>query len=283
MTTLYVVATPIGNLEDLSARAARVLREVTVVFAEDTRRSRTLMTHVGKTDTPIRRLDANVAPEDVTALLAKIGTDEAIAVVTDAGTPSVSDPGSTVVALARDRGFTIVPIPGPSAVVTALSACGYALQAFSFVGFLPRAGVERAQALSKIESSEDAIVFFESPNRVAATLAELASRQPSRRAFIARELTKLHEELLEGTLNDLANIAAAREWIGELTLVLAPHKGLSARIGAEDVQRRIDEALEAGSRPRDISEQLAFDTGWSKRELYQLVLARKSSRKAERQ
>ncbi len=283
MTTLYVVATPIGNLDDLSPRAANVLRTVAVVFAEDTRRSRILMTHVGKSDTPIKRLDANVSPEDVAALLAKVDGEDAIAVVTDAGTPAVSDPGSTVVAIARERGFAIVPIPGPSAVVTALSACGYALVGFSFVGFLPRAGVERAQALSKIEAAEEAIVFFESPNRIAATLAELASRQPTRRAFVARELTKLHEEHLEGPLGELATNAASREWLGELTIVLAPHTSKSARLDAADVERRIDEALTAGTRPRDISEQLAFDTGWSKRELYQLVLERKSVRKPGRQ
>lgn len=278
MTTLYVVATPIGNLEDLSPRAANVLRTVAVVFAEDTRRSRILMTHVGKTETPIRRLDANVSPEDVAALLSRVEGDDAVAVVTDAGTPAVSDPGSTVVAIARERGFTIVPIPGPSAVVTALSACGYALVGFSFVGFLPRAGVERARALTRVEAAEDAVVFFESPNRIAATLEELASRQPSRRAFVARELTKLHEEHLEGPLGELASRAKQREWLGELTIVLAPHTSKSEKLSEEDVQRRIDEALDAGTRPRDISEQLAFDTGWSKRDLYQLVLARKSSR-----
>lgn len=278
MPTLFVVATPIGNLEDLTQRAAGVLRRAEVVFAEDTRRTRILMAHLGAPSTPVRRLDANASPAQIEALLDEVAALGEIAVATDAGTPAVSDPGAAVVSQARARGFTIVPLPGPSAVVTALSASGYAMSGFSFVGFLPRAGNERATALSSMEGACDAVVFFESPNRLAATLAELASRQPARRVFIARELTKLHEELLEGSLADLAADAATRSWLGEITVVLAPFEARAVRASDDEVARLVDAGLASGVRAKDLSERLAFETGWSKRELYQLALARKPRR-----
>jgi 16S rRNA (cytidine1402-2'-O)-methyltransferase len=168
-----------------------------------------------------------------------------------------------------------VPIPGASAVVTALSASGYAASAFSFLGFLPRSGPLRTRTLARVQASEDAVVFFEAPPRMKETLEDLARMQPSRRAFIARELTKLHEEHLEGTLEELARVEAAREWIGELTVVLEPFAVPEVAKSEAEVTALVDAALARGDRAKDLAERLALDTGWSKRDLYQLALTRR--------
>lgn len=272
---LYVVATPIGNLGDLSARARDVLAAADVVAAEDTRRTRTLMIAVGRSDAPIRRLDEHATEPQIEALAKELAAGRSVAVVSDAGTPSVSDPGPAIVRAARARGVRVVPIPGPSAVVTALSASGYSASAFSFLGFLPRGGPQRTQALGRVQASEDAVVFFEASPRMKETLDDLARMQPARRAFVARELTKLHEEHLEGTLEELARSEASRAWIGELTVVLAPFAAPDDALGESEVLALVDAALARGDRPKDLAERLALDTGWSKRDLYQLALKRR--------
>jgi 16S rRNA (cytidine1402-2'-O)-methyltransferase len=271
---LYVVATPIGNLDDLSRRAERALSESELVVAEDTRRTRTLLVHLGL-DRPLRRIDANATERDLEPVLERLAAGATIAAVTDAGTPVVSDPGSFLVAAARARGAQIVPIPGASAVTTALSASGYSIGSFRFLGFLPRQGLERTRAVAALASSPEAVVLFEAPHRMADTLSELAQSSPGRRALVARELTKLHEELLEGALCDLAERCAGREWLGELTIVLAPHEPETVRIADDELDRRIDEALAAGMRPRDVAERVALESGLSKRDVYQRVLARR--------
>jgi 16S rRNA (cytidine1402-2'-O)-methyltransferase len=275
--TLYVVATPIGNLDDLSRRAERALRDAELVVAEDTRRTRTLLAHLGLADKPIRRLDANASDHDVAAVVERLRGGARIAAVTDAGTPVVSDPGSALVAAARVAGATIVPIPGPSAVTTALSASGYAIGSFRFAGFLPRSGVDRTRALADFAAAREAVVLFEAPHRMAETLADLARSTPRRRALLGRELTKLHEELIEGILADLSIEHGSREWLGELTIVLAPHEPEQVAVGPEELDARIDEALARGLRPRDVAEQLALETGLSKRDVYARVVARRDA------
>ena len=273
---LYIVATPIGNLEDLSLRARNVLGSVAFVAAEDTRRSRILLNHVGHPEKPIRRLDANSTEEQVESLLGEVTVGGSLAVVTDAGTPSVSDPGALVVRVARARGWKVVPIPGASAVVTALSASGYATSAFLFLGFLPRGGNERAQALARIAQAQEAIILFEAPPRMAETLLDLARIQPLRRALIARELTKLHEELSEGPLGELAESLANKDWLGELTVVLEPYSLERGQLDEQAVTELVDQALASGLRARDVAERLTVETGWAKRDLYQLTLSRKN-------
>jgi 16S rRNA (cytidine1402-2'-O)-methyltransferase len=273
---LYVVATPIGNLGDLSARARDVLAAADVVAAEDTRRTRTLMIAVGRPDAPIRRLDEHATEPQIEALAEELSAGRSVAVVSDAGTPSVSDPGPAIVRAARARGVRVVPIPGPSAVVTALSASGYSASTFSFLGFLPRSGPLRTRALARVQGCEDAVVFFEAPPRMSETLRDLGRIQPARRAFVARELTKLHEEHLEGTLEELARSEATREWIGELTVVLAPFAAPTEALAEPEVVALVDAALARGDRPKDLAERLALDTGWSKRDLYQLALTRRA-------
>src|SRR6185437_4630143 len=210
--TLYVVATPLGNLGDLSARATEVLRTVPVVAAEDTRRTRGLLTHLGAAPQLLsyhahsedRRLDTLLE-------ILRGGRDVAL----------VSDPGTDLVAAARASGVTVVPIPGPSAVSTALSGAGLKGDRYLFLGFVPRKGGDRARLLARAAAEEWSVVFFEAPTRLVDLLEDLSeAAEPSRRAVVARELTKLHEELRAGTLKELARYYSEHPPRGELTIVL---------------------------------------------------------------
>ncbi|MBM4357262.1 MAG: 16S rRNA (cytidine(1402)-2'-O)-methyltransferase [Deltaproteobacteria bacterium] len=266
---LTIVATPIGNLEDMSPRAVKALAEADVILAEDTRRTRALLTHLGIAGKRIERLDAHVERHAVDRWVSRLEVGDAIALVTDAGTPAVSDPGSALVRAAAGHGRTVVPIPGPSAVVTALAAAGFPADRFRFFGFLPRKGSGRSEMIDAIVATQETVVFFESPQRAEVTLAELAAQMPDRDAVVARELTKLHEELVRGTL---AELAARTAWRGELTIVLGPY--VAASRVQEDVDARIDALLAAGGRAKDVAKVLAEETKLSVRELYQRILER---------
>jgi 16S rRNA (cytidine1402-2'-O)-methyltransferase len=276
---LYVVATPIGNLSDLTLRAIDTLRAVHRVVAEDTRRTRALLTHLGITGKPVDRIDASASEADVARVAARLVEGESIALCTDAGTPVVSDPGTALVRAAARAGARVIPIPGPSAVMAALSVAGLCTGGFRFLGFLPRSGEARREAIALIRDTPETVVLFESPQRVAGTLADLAAPMPGREAVIARELTKLHEEITSGTLADLAAGAADRAWLGEVTLVLGPFAADADRdratLGDEDLDRRIDGDLAAGLRAKDIADALAFETGRPRREIYARVIARR--------
>jgi 16S rRNA (cytidine1402-2'-O)-methyltransferase len=274
---LYVVATPIGNLGDLTARAADTLRAVHRVAAEDTRRTRGLLSHLGISGKPVDRLDEHASAEDIARMAAHLDAGEDIALVTDAGTPVVSDPGSALVRAAADLGARVVPIPGASAVMAAVSASGLVSGGFRFMGFLPRLGPERRAALSAVRATPEAVVLFESPQRTAETLADLARISASRGAVVARELTKVHEELLRGTLAELAALSAEREIMGEVTIVLGPGAGVeAAALDDAEIDRRIDAGLAVGKRPRDIADELALDAGRPRRELYARALDRRA-------
>ncbi len=275
--TLFVVATPIGNLGDITLRAIETLRSVTLVLAEDTRRTRALLAHLGIEGKPLERLDAHVERSSVARVIERLIAGEDVALCTDAGTPSVSDPGALLVAEAAEAGVRVTPIPGASAVAAAVSASGLGAGPFRFFGFLPRSGPERRDAIATITTTPELAVLFEAPGRLGETLADLAAAMPSRRAAVCRELTKLHEEITRGALADLA--ALDREWLGEVTLVLGPAV-IEARapIDPEALDRRIDEALAGGARAKDLSELLALETGLPKRDLYGRIVARKRGR-----
>jgi 16S rRNA (cytidine1402-2'-O)-methyltransferase len=273
---LSIVATPIGNMGDVSARAAETLRTCDRVAAEDTRRTRGLLTHLGIAGKPIDALHAHSTEEDVARLVEKLEEGQHVALVTDAGTPVVSDPGGEVVRAAIARGVRVVPVPGPSAVLAALAASGLATDAgFRFVGFLPRDGVARAEAVARVCETPEPVVIYESPNRTKATLAELAEATPERSACVARELTKLHEELVRGTCAELA--ALEREWVGEVSIVLGAHApgARQAAVTDEALDARIDEELARGLHAKTVSERLAAWCGRPKREVYERVVARK--------
>ena len=237
--TLYVVATPLGHLGDLSARATELLRSVAVVAAEDTRRTRALLSHLDAHP----RLVSYHAHSDRRAssgILASLERNEDVALVTDAGTPAISDPGAELVGEVRAAGYRVVPVPGPSAVAAALSASGLPADRYLFLGFLPRKGAERERLLAHLESMEWTAVLFEAPGRIAELLTDLSSVcGGGRRAFIARELTKVHEELIAGTLAELAANAGSLEPRGEYTIVVEgaepaepADRGLEARRAA---------------------------------------------------
>ncbi len=272
---LYVVATPIGNLGDLSARAVETLTQATRVAAEDTRRTRGLLTHLGLSK-PIERLDAHASAHDIARVVEHLQAGETIALVTDAGTPVVSDPGTELVRAAVEAGVHVVPIPGPSAVLTALVASGLSGGSFRFLGFLPRKGSERRDELEKIRSTPEVVVLFESPERTLETLADLARIMPQRRCVVARELTKMHEEFVRGTLEELVRTLENRELLGEVTLVLGPAEKVGTpTMSDEDLDRLIDAELGRGRRPRDVADEVALVSGRSRRDVYTRVIERK--------
>jgi 16S rRNA (cytidine1402-2'-O)-methyltransferase len=274
---LFVVATPIGNLGDITLRAIQTLRSVDVVLAEDTRRTRALLTHLEITGKTLERLDANAPPREVERWIGRLRGGADVALVTDAGTPLVSDPGASIVSKAHEAGIRVVPVPGASAVMAAVSASGLGDGRFRFVGFLPRSGGARAEEIGRLSQAVEATVLFESPRRIAATLGELASRHPNRRAALSRELTKVHEEVSVGTLAELSAASADREWLGEITLVIGPAQAdeTAPALSDEALDLEIDRQLALGKRPRDVAALLALESGRPKREIYARVLARR--------
>ncbi len=274
--SLFVVATPIGNLGDITARAVETLREVSRVAAEDTRRTRALLSHLGIAGKPVDSLHAHSEARDVERIVAHLLEGESVALVTDAGTPAVSDPGSALVRGAIEAGVRVVPIPGPSAVLAALVGSGLAGDVgFRFMGFLPRAGPPRHAAIARAAETPEPVVLFEAPSRTGETLLDLAAITPERRACVARELTKMHEEMVRGTLQELA--AMDREWIGEIALVLAAHDP-DARADTVDeaaIDGRIDSELARGVHAKVAAEKIAAWSGRPKREIYARVLQRK--------
>lgn len=218
--TLYVVATPLGHLGDLSPRAAEVLRTVPVVAAEDTRRSRALLSHLDAHPKLVSyHAHAGAGRGDLLLAILQDGRD--VALVTDAGTPAVSDPGAALVAAVRSAGMVVVPIPGPSAVATALSAAGLPADRYCFMGFVPRKGSERRRLLARAAAEEWTTVFFEAPGRLRDLLSDLAEvAGPDRDAVVARELTKLHEEIRAGTLGGLLLHYGEEGPRGEVTVLL---------------------------------------------------------------
>jgi 16S rRNA (cytidine1402-2'-O)-methyltransferase len=273
---LFVVATPIGNLGDITARAAETLRDCDCVLAEDTRRTRQLLTHLGIAGKRVDRFDAHATPRDVARAASELTGGASIALVSDAGTPAISDPGEALVREAIANGVRVVPIPGPSAVLAALVASGLLGDGrFRFFGFLPRDGSPRREALGVVAATPEAAILFEAPSRLQATLRDLADATPDRDGCVARELTKVHEELVRGTCAALS--ADEREWMGEIVVVLGPHApdDRTAQIDDAALDGRIDEGLARGEHVRTIADRLAAWSGRSRRDVYERVVARK--------
>src|SRR6266702_4517360 len=218
---LYVVATPLGNLDDLSPRAAATLSRVTAVAAEDTRHTKPLLAHVGS-HAELMSFHAHSNEGALRRILHLLGSGKDVALVTDAGTPTVSDPGAALVAAARERDIPVVTVPGPTAVAAALSVSGLGADRYVFLGFLPRKGTERRRLLETVATSEWTVVLFEAPLRVTELLEDLAAAcGGERRAAVARELTKVFEETRAGTLAQLAGYYAETPPRGEVTVVVA--------------------------------------------------------------
>jgi 16S rRNA (cytidine1402-2'-O)-methyltransferase len=216
--TLYIVSTPIGNLQDITLRALEILRSVDLVAAEDTRVTRNLLHHFG-IDRPLTSFHEHNARASGARLVKKLQSGETIALVSDAGTPGISDPGYVIINLALDSGVTVVPIPGVTALVTALSACGLPTHHFLFLGFPPRRK-GRSRFFQRLAAATETVVFYESPHRFHDALARLNALLPGRRLVVARELTKLHEEFQRGSVSELWDRLGNRQPKGELVLIL---------------------------------------------------------------
>ncbi len=216
---LSVVATPIGNLEDITLRALRVLREATLIAAEDTRRTARLLQHYS-ISTPTTSLHAHNEQAKSSALLERLDAGAHIALVSDAGTPGLSDPGARLVAAALERGVRVEPIPGPSAVTAALAASGFAADRFVFAGFPPARGSAREDWFRNLAAEPNIVVLFEAPHRVASAFGLLTKYCPDRAVFVGRELTKVHEQLVRCLISELPERLSSA--VGEYTLVLGP-------------------------------------------------------------
>lgn len=272
--TLLLVATPIGNLEDLSTRAVRVLGEVAWVACEDTRRSRALFSAAGiPAGSRLRAFHAHNETEMIPAVLATLAADESVALVSDAGTPAISDPGQRLVAAVAEAGYIVSVVPGPSAVLGALVVSGFPTDRFVVEGFLPRKGKERASRLASLAHEPRTVVVLESPGRLVATLRDLAALDPTRRVAVVRELTKLHEEAWRGALGDAVVEFDSRERLrGEITIVVSGAIEVADEIGADRLSEAARRALERGLATKAAAEEVAAALGVSRRVAYDAVL-----------
>ncbi len=270
MGTLYLVATPIGNLEDLSPRARRVLAEVALVAAEDTRRTGQLLHHCGL-KTPLISYWEHNKLSRLEEILARLETGD-VALVSDAGTPNLSDPGYELVRAVLEAGHAVTPIPGPSALLAALAASGLPTDAFVYLGFLPRKAGERRQLLRSVAAEPRTLVAFESPHRLLAALEDLEAELGDRPAAVARELTKLHEEIYRGPLSAARAHFAAKEILGEITLVVAG-AALQPRAAwpRERVLAEVERRVAAGERLKEAARATANRAGWAARDVYDLA------------
>lgn len=271
--TLYVVATPLGNLGDLSARATEVLSKVPVVAAEDTRRTRGLLTHLDARPT-LLSFHAHSAEHRLEAIVDILRSGRDVALVSDAGTPSVSDPGTDLVREARAAAIPVIPIPGPSAVTTLLSAAGVPADRYLFLGFIPRKGKERARFLTRAATEEWSVVFFEAPPRLVALLEDLVPLAGAGRpVVIGRELTKIHEEIRSGTLGEMADYYTAVPPRGELTVILqGTGQAAAAPDRTEDAMEQATTLLAEGLSRREVAQRLTQSLGLPRNEAYKLVM-----------
>jgi 16S rRNA (cytidine1402-2'-O)-methyltransferase len=272
--TLFVVATPIGNLGDITLRALETLRAVPLIAAEDTRLTRRLLDRHGL-DVPLTSFHAKSGPGRMTALLEHLRGGSDLALVSDAGTPVVSDPGGELVAAWAAEGGMVVALPGPSAVLAAVAVSGVAGPHWTFEGFLPRSGRERRDRLARIGADERGAIVFEAPNRVAATLRELAaSCGEDRPGAVCRELTKLHETGSRGTLGELAEAAASGEIParGEFVLVVgawaSPRRPDEVAPSLDAARAEVDRLVAAGASRSEAARRVAATTGLPRRSLY---------------
>lgn len=270
---LYVVGTPIGNLEDMTFRAVRILQTVDLIAAEDTRHTGKLLQHFQITTPQISYHEHN-SNSRISELLQQLSNGKAIALVTDAGMPAISDPGFELVKACVEAGILVVPIPGPSAVITALSAAGLPTEKFVFEGFLPTKNQDRQERLEFLQAEARTIIFYESPHRLRQTLQDLADALgQDRRLVLARELTKLYEEFFRGKIGDAIAYYTEREPQGEYTLVVAGLPPLKPQLSEAELKAELQQIMSQGISRSQASRQLAKATSLPRRHLYQLALA----------
>ncbi len=268
MPSLYVVATPIGNLEDISLRALRVLREVKLIAAEDTRKTRRLLTAY-EIKTPLTSYYEHNKLTKLDYILDCLG-DGDIALVSEAGMPGISDPGYELILAAYERDIPVVPVPGPSAVTTALAVSGLPTDRFLYIGFLPARSAARRRALTAISGEPGTLIILEAPHRLKAALADILETLGDRKMAAARELTKLHEEVFRGTVSQaMAHFTAPR---GEFTLVIEGRGAREKPQLTDEIERQLQKMYAAGATAKEAVAAVAVETGLPRRELYQTWL-----------
>ena len=273
--TLYIVATPLGNLEDISSRALRVLSDVSLIACEDTRHTRKLLSHfrIGTRTTSYHEHNEVARARQ---LVSRLVAGQDVALVTDAGTPTISDPGFRLVRAARERALEVRTVPGPSAPLAALAVSGLPSATFCFHGFLPTRPAARRRAIESLARTPHTILLFESPRRIASLLRELAGVLGSREAMVAREMTKVHESYRSGTLEELADWASRNPLKGEVTLVISGRSSTEHvapdALTEEDLAPRFHELLDRGLSRREAAKHLSRETGLSSRRIYRKLL-----------
>ncbi|MBV6403157.1 MAG: Ribosomal RNA small subunit methyltransferase I [Anaerolineales bacterium] len=270
MGTLYLVATPIGNLEDMSPRAIRVLHEASLIAAEDTRHTGNLLKHF-EIQTPLTSYFEHNKLSKLDFILAKLSSGD-VALVSDAGTPAINDPGYELVRAALASGFDVRPIPGPSAPVAALSVSGLPTDSFLYLGYLPHKKTERRKFVGQIANLSYTLIFLESPHRIIESLEDLLASLGDRRICVAREMTKMFEEYWRGTLSGAVEYFKSKEARGEFTLVVeGKTKEESRKWKVEDLQAAIEKESRGGKSAKALSAELSERSGWSKKDVYRLV------------
>jgi 16S rRNA (cytidine1402-2'-O)-methyltransferase len=271
MGTLYLVATPIGNLEDLSPRAVRTLREARLVAAEDTRHTRALLTHFG-IHTPLTSYFEHNKLAKLDKILAELSQGD-VALVSDAGTPAINDPGYELVKAALDAGHAVSPVPGPSAPIAALAASGLPTDSFLYLGYLPRKRGERKAFVGQIANFPYTLIFFETPHRLLDSLEDLQAVLGDRSMCAAREMSKVHEEFVRGRISQVRAHFTEREPRGEFVLVIRGQVSVSSDVWErETLLAAIRKEQKAGKKAREIAAALTAPCGWPKREIYALTL-----------
>lgn len=269
MGSLYLVATPIGNLEDVSARALRVLREASLIAAEDTRQTRKLLSHYN-IHTPLISYHEHSQARRLENILEKLdGAD--VALVSDAGTPALNDPGFELVRLAIERGYTVTPVPGACAPIAALVVSGLPTDKFLYLGYLPHKAGDRRRFLKQIAGQPYTLIFLETPHRLLPALVDLATILGDRDIAIARELTKLHEQVYRGKISAAQAFFASGEILGEITLVVAGYQPEPEKWDEQRLHSEISAGLAQGEAPSKIASRLASISGWPRREIYRIL------------
>jgi len=269
---LWLVATPIGNMDDLSPRAASVLRAAQVICCEDTRHSGTLLKRIGATPQRLIVTNEHTEHDAIADVLALLSQHAVVAVISDAGTPAISDPGQRLVAAAAQAGFPIYATPGPVAFVVAAAISGLPTERIAFDGFLPRSGAERRERLTEVARERRTLVLYEAPHRLVKTLTDLRDVcGPDRTIVLARELTKLHEDIWRGTLSDAVQHALAVEPRGEYALVLAPYVSDTVEVSDADILSELQQRTSRGLSKRDAIDEVTAALGVPRKRVYALA------------
>lgn len=267
MGTLYLVATPIGNLEDMSPRAVRILKEASLIAAEDTRHTGKLLKYF-EIETPITSYFEHNKLNKLDFILEKLSSGD-VALVSDAGMPAINDPGYELVRAALASGFDVKPVPGPSAPLAALTVSGLPTDAFLYLGYLPHKTSERHKVLGQVENLSYTLIFLESPYRVVESLEDLLSVLGDRRICVAREMTKMFEEYWRGTVSGAVAYFKSQPARGEFTLVVeGKPKGETEKWTEEQLSAAIEAGVKSGKSAKDLSSDLASQSGWTKKEIY---------------